>query len=307
MDNEFVMSTNGELTHWGVRGMRWGVRRYQNKDGSLTAAGKKRRAKLEKELKQLGGGKKGTNHSAPRDKSVSEMTDKQLQKYTARMQLEKQYYDAKRNLEGTTPKQVSAGKKFATKILNEAVVPSISNTAKSYLENYMKKTLGLSTEDTISALKKTYEKLDYEQKIDKIKNPDKYMSWDDKQKKYNYEKTKKADESAEAAKGVKKDPESPKQSDKSDSNSASKETNSSSNATGKQGKKQKSKTKVYEGTVEGVGNSSKQNTADNTRKNDTVIDAEWYDVDVSNVPAVVTNRGRSYISGLLEAPKERDD
>ena len=30
------------LTHWGVKGMKWGVRRYQNKDGSLTAAGKKR-------------------------------------------------------------------------------------------------------------------------------------------------------------------------------------------------------------------------------------------------------------------------
>lgn len=33
---------NTELTHWGVRGMRWGVRRYQRKDGSLTPAGKKR-------------------------------------------------------------------------------------------------------------------------------------------------------------------------------------------------------------------------------------------------------------------------
>ena len=33
---------NNELTHWGIRGMRWGVRRYQNKDGSLTAAGKNR-------------------------------------------------------------------------------------------------------------------------------------------------------------------------------------------------------------------------------------------------------------------------
>lgn len=31
-----------ELTHWGVKGMKWGVRRYQNKDGSLTPAGKKR-------------------------------------------------------------------------------------------------------------------------------------------------------------------------------------------------------------------------------------------------------------------------
>lgn len=31
-----------ELYHWGVKGMKWGVRRYQNKDGSLTSAGKKR-------------------------------------------------------------------------------------------------------------------------------------------------------------------------------------------------------------------------------------------------------------------------
>ena len=33
---------NNELMHHGIHGMRWGVRRYQNKDGSLTAAGRKR-------------------------------------------------------------------------------------------------------------------------------------------------------------------------------------------------------------------------------------------------------------------------
>ena len=35
-----------ELYHHGVKGQRWGVRRYQNSDGSLTDAGKKRVAKL---------------------------------------------------------------------------------------------------------------------------------------------------------------------------------------------------------------------------------------------------------------------
>ena len=30
------------ICHYGVKGMKWGVRRYQNKDGSLTSAGKNR-------------------------------------------------------------------------------------------------------------------------------------------------------------------------------------------------------------------------------------------------------------------------
>lgn len=33
---------NSELYHWGIKGMKWGVRRYQNKDGTLTPLGKQR-------------------------------------------------------------------------------------------------------------------------------------------------------------------------------------------------------------------------------------------------------------------------
>lgn len=30
------------LIHYGIKGMKWGVRRYQNEDGTLTSSGKKR-------------------------------------------------------------------------------------------------------------------------------------------------------------------------------------------------------------------------------------------------------------------------
>lgn len=33
---------SNELSHHGIKGMRWGVRRYQNSDGSLTPQGRLR-------------------------------------------------------------------------------------------------------------------------------------------------------------------------------------------------------------------------------------------------------------------------
>lgn len=36
---------NNYLSHHGIKGQKWGIRRYQNKDGSLTAEGKKKYSK----------------------------------------------------------------------------------------------------------------------------------------------------------------------------------------------------------------------------------------------------------------------
>ena len=47
MDNTYILTSNGELYHYGIKGQKWGVRRYQNADGSLTPKGKKRLAKNE--------------------------------------------------------------------------------------------------------------------------------------------------------------------------------------------------------------------------------------------------------------------
>lgn len=40
------------IAHHGIKGQRWGVRRYQNENGSLTSMGKKRQAKQEAKAKK---------------------------------------------------------------------------------------------------------------------------------------------------------------------------------------------------------------------------------------------------------------
>ena len=41
-DNELYYESNNYLQHYGIKGMKWGVRRYQNYDGRYTQAGVKR-------------------------------------------------------------------------------------------------------------------------------------------------------------------------------------------------------------------------------------------------------------------------
>lgn len=164
-----------ELAHHGIRGMRWGIRRFQKRDGSLTPAGKRRRAQMEEE---------SDNDSAdtqPVKKTASNMSDDELARAITRARMEDEY----RRLR-PEPKQPEKNA-FAKQMLNDVVKPAAINSGKKLVQEAMdslvKKITGDKVDpDSVDALKKTFEKLDYKQKIDKLRNPDKYLSEEDKNK-----------------------------------------------------------------------------------------------------------------------------
>ena len=133
------------LAHYGIRGMKWGVRRYQNKDGSLTAAGKKRYSG--------DGGNAGTTKSATSSssgrKKVSEMTDDELNRAVRRLQLEQQY----RQL---NPEKVSAGQKFVNKVAKDVIIPAATTVARNAVQKVM--------QDAVSKALKTDIKIDNDNK-----------------------------------------------------------------------------------------------------------------------------------------------
>lgn len=88
---------NNELYHWGVKGQKWGVRRYQNKDGTLTNAGKKRQRGMSDDAREA---------KNIRKKKVSQMSNAELRKLNERQQLEQTHYKL-------NPSAVSKGLKVA--------------------------------------------------------------------------------------------------------------------------------------------------------------------------------------------------
>lgn len=66
------------LYHHGVKGQKWGVRRYQNKDGSLTPEGKSRLRSIDSELRELRGYERNPSTCAAKSKVSSYIRRNQI-------------------------------------------------------------------------------------------------------------------------------------------------------------------------------------------------------------------------------------
>lgn len=108
---------SNSLYHFGIKGMKWGIRRYQNKDGSLTAAGKKRY----NEGEQSSSEKTTSSTSSNRSRSISELSDAELRTRINRLNLEKQYKQLISEEADNNTKQVKEGKSFTNEIKDRAV------------------------------------------------------------------------------------------------------------------------------------------------------------------------------------------
>lgn len=106
----------GKLEHHGIKGMRWGVRRFQNKDGSLTPAGKKRYGSADA---KVGSSPERSKPSLLRGKSggakkLSEMTDAELDAAIERMRKEQSYRELVSKM---TPEKESRAQKLILQLL----------------------------------------------------------------------------------------------------------------------------------------------------------------------------------------------
>lgn len=123
------------LAHHGIKGQKWGVRRFQNADGTRTAAGRKReKANREADHDKL---VKSTN-AKELYKNRKQLSDKELQDRLNRLRNEQA-------LEQMAHAKKNEGKRVAKQILADSGKEILKETAKTTMKPYITAAMAAGT------------------------------------------------------------------------------------------------------------------------------------------------------------------
>lgn len=320
---EFIVTkiSDDELQHHGILGMRWGRRRYQNKDGSLTEKGKKRYNKETAELKA----EKRTLRNKLRVKKKEENLNKLKSERDALQKAvdEGETPEAKKErlMKSTNAKEIYENRGlFTTAELNDRINRMDTETRLAGKVAEQQKQTGLDhvnkamnkASNTINNATNMFQKVDNaystisKSSIGKalakklgLELPKKDFDiedfWNNRSKK-NAQQMQDAAKWASSAKIIENYVnDHQKKKSKSDNTSSDANQNDSSNNASKKSDNNSSnsktettsKTETYTGPVEGTGTNSSKNSKNNSKYTQTakdIVDAVWKDVtdDVSN-------------------------
>lgn len=116
---------NNYLQHYGVLGMKWGVRRMSTK---LDTGGLKNKKSKDDDSAD------NTKHKTvvKPQKGVKEMTDEELNSKIRRIELEKRYNEL-------LPQDISKGKAAVNRVLDNMIVPAAEDVGKQVVKSLMTK------------------------------------------------------------------------------------------------------------------------------------------------------------------------
>lgn len=141
------------LSHYGIPHMRWGYRRFQYKNGTLTPEGKIRYGKGggekqsgdgdDSEGKSKGSGERSYNSktSTYKKSDADKLTDEELNRRTNRLQREKQYKDLLPQTKSERRKEI------ARKIFVEASSKAAASVVTEVTRNTLKKMFAMANKD----------------------------------------------------------------------------------------------------------------------------------------------------------------